>query len=452
MLLSIIDIKKYVGLFVFTAIAISGTQALAQDGAQPENKFTLSGQFRPKLEVRDGAFRPLAPNEKPAALVSERLRLTLDYQYKDLLNVHISPQSVGVWGQSNMVQGAENSGNKLALFEAWANLKLGKYWNTKVGRQVIALDDERFFGEVDWAQGARAHDAVSITYKQDAFDIRGYFAFNQNYKTMYGNSLYNPTGNLYATNDAFPYKWMQTLWAGFQLSKTSKLSFLASNLGLQQALPTTKDTTIYYTQTFGLNFFHNSEHITGSLAGYFQTGKNLGGVKTQAFMAAAYFGYNVNKAWQIGLGSDFVSGNDIGVAYKDNKAFNPFFHTGHKFYGSMDYYYAGNGHKGVGLSDNFLKVNFKSEKGLGINVAFHQFFTPNTVKDSLTTYSKNLGQELDIQISQKINKFVSLTGGYSFYANTASTNYLKSVPTAKGLQNWFFLYLNINPTFFKSIF
>lgn len=436
----------FCGLLFFSCL-----EANAQESAH-DNKFSLSGQFRPRLEVRDGAFRPLASGEQPAALVSERLRLTIDYQYKDLLTVHISPQSVGVWGQSSMVQGAENSGNQLALFEAWASLKLGKHLSTKVGRQVISLDDERFFGELDWAQGARAHDAVSVHYKQSVVDVRAYFAFNQNYKTMYGNNLSNPAGNLYATNDAFPYKNMQTLWAGFQLSNASKLSFLANNLGLQQALPTTKDTCINYTQTFGLNFFHKSDNITGSLSGYFQTGKNLANVNTQAYMTAAYLGYNFTKNWQVGIGSDFVSGNDLGVKYKSNKAFNPFFHTGHKFYGNMDYYYCGNTHKGVGLSDNFLRMNFKSEQGLGIDVALHQFFTPNTITNMGVSYSKNLGQEVDILVTQKINKYASATGGYSFYVTTASTNYLKGVSPAKRIQNWFFISLNINPIFFKSFF
>lgn len=445
--------KKHHFFLLIAAILSSAWNAIAQESDTKENKFILSAQLQPRFEIRDGAFRPLTPTEKPAAFISERIRLTMDYSYGDAFSIRISPQSVGIWGQANMVQGAENSGNQLSLFEAWAKLNITDAWNVKVGRQVISLDDERFFGELDWAQGARAHDAASIHFHQSKWDVKGFFAYNQNYKTLYSNNLSNPTGNLYNTTDAFSYKWMQTIWSSYQFNKKSKLSLLATNLGLQQARATSLDTPTYYSQTFGANYFYNDKKLIGNASAYYQMGKNATGINTQAYLVAIGVGYNLTKNWNVGMGSELVSGNDIGKAQTNNTAFNPYFHTGHKFYGTMDYYYVGNAHKNVGLFDNFVKVNYKTAKGNMVNLAFHQFFTPNTVLDNTNhEYRKNLGQEVDLSFSYKVYPFVNLSGGYSFYLVTPTVNYLKNTPTAHTYQQWFWLSLKVTPTLLKSKF
>ncbi|MCO5233614.1 MAG: alginate export family protein [Chitinophagales bacterium] len=444
-------IQRSIVLPLLTVVILPTIQAQEVDSL--ENSFSISAQIRPRLEIRDGAFRPLSKDEKVAALVSERVRLNFDYSYKDILSIRISPQHVGVWGQTNMVQGADNAGSKFALYETWAKLKLGSNWNMKLGRQVISLDDERFFGELDWAQGGRVHDAISFHFAKQKYELKGFFAFNQNYKSLYGNNLSNPSGNLYSTTDAFPYKWMQTVWAGIPAGKSSKISLLVTNLGLQNVKSAT-DSVIhnFNSQTYGINYFNNGKKLNGNVSAYFQGGKNLSGVKTQAYMIAAYLGYNIDNQWSIGLGSDFVSGNDLGMAQEKNTAFNPYFHTGHKFYGSMDYYYAGNAHKNVGLSDSYVKLNYKGKQGYNINVAVHQFVTPNKIVNEVEEYAKNLGQEIDFTLSYKLNKFATLSGGYSFYINTPTVNYIKNTFNGKDFQQWAWISLNITPKLFNTKF
>lgn len=410
----------------------------------------IEGQLRPRFEIRDGAFRPLQKAEKPAVLISNRIRITVDYNYKGIFSLRLSPQSAGVWGQTNIVQGVEGGGNKLAFFEAWGKLQLAKQWNLTVGRQVISLDDERFFGELDWAQGARAHDAISVQYKKNKVDLRAYAAYNQNYKSLYGNNINNPSGNLYSTNDATPYKTMQTVWAGFQVGKKSQLSLLAANLGFQNAVSATNDTAVYYSQTFGGNYFFNHANVSGNFTAYYQAGKNSAGVSIRACLLAAYAGINFTKKWQAGAGSDFISGNNAGSTQSTNNVFTPYFHTGHKFYGAMDYYYVGNPHKNAGISDTYLKLNFAAKNGHAINMALHQFFTPNKVTDGLKQFKKNLGQEMDLMYSYKLNEVSKITGGYSFYLTTSTLNYLKNTLNAGKYQQWFWLSINFTPTFLKT--
>jgi hypothetical protein len=435
--------------FLLLLLAATGLQignSMAQD-----NQLSVSAQLRTRIELRDGSFRPLLPNERPAALISDRVRLSINHQYKDILEVKIVPQTVSIWGQANMVQGVENSGNKLALFEAWSRLRLAENWAIKMGRQVISLDDERFFGELDWAQGGRAHDALSIQYKQAKIDLRGYFGYNQNYKALYGNNASNPTGNLYNTTDALPYKWMQTVWLGYQVSKQTKLSFLINNLGLQQSLVVT-DTLVRYQQTYGTTLNYQGKKIGSQVAAYFQGGRNINGVTTQAYMLSAQVNGIINPKWSIGLGSDLMSGNDLGFAQNKNTAFNPYFHTGHKFYGAMDYFYSGNGHKNTGVSDTYLNIGFQASPAFNAKLSAHQFFTPNRVKNINTTFKSDLGQEIDITLSHKFNKFAALSGGYSFYLASPTLNYLKNTVLAKPYQNWAWMSLNITPTLVSTKF
>lgn len=441
---------KSAGLLLF--IFVFSATAIAQDFESTENRLDVKAQFRPRLEFREGAFRPLNKGEKPAALISQRTRIAIDYQYDDKLSIRISPQNVSVWGQGNMVQGVENNGNRMSLFEAWAKLNLSPTWNLKMGRQVISLDDERIFGELDWAQGGRAHDAVAIQMQNNGVEFKSFFAFNQNYGMNYGNNINNPAGNYYNTKDAFPYKWMQTLWAGFALDSQSKISLLATNLGVQNYNSENpgQDTSTYFTQILGVNYFFTGDAMKGQLSGYYQGGRDQKGIKMNAYLFSIALDYGFHPDWQIGVGSDLLSGNDIGNTADENKAFNPYFHTGHKFYGSMDYFYVGNAHGNVGLSDTYLKLNYKNDKGLSLGAVFHQFFTPNNISLDSENYSKDLGQELDFTFGYTLNRFASLAGGYSFYLNTSTVDYLKNVGDAGRYQQWAWLSVNITPRIFTA--
>ncbi|HMZ46128.1 MAG TPA: alginate export family protein [Chitinophagaceae bacterium] len=447
-----IDLKSSV-LIIFSLIF--SFSAISQTTDSSVNNLKVQIQFRPKLEVRDGAFRPLAKKEEPAVLVSERIRLNINYSYKNIFTLKISPQTVGIWGQANAVQGVENSGNKIALFEAWTNFNLSNTWNIKLGRQVISLDDERFFGELDWAQGGRTHDALSFLYKKNNVNVKSYFAFNQNYKSLYNNNSYNPAGNLYNSNDAVPYKTMQTLWVGFNANAISTFSFLFTNIGLQQAANLNNtNAAVHQSQTFGINYFNAGKTTFGNLSAYWQTGKNIAGTKTQAFLLAGSIGYKFSNKTKIMVGTDWVSGNDIGQAKPPttNNAFTPYFHTGHKFYGNMDYYFAGNGHQNAGLSDSYLNLQCTPTKKLNATIAVHQFYTTNKISSQLKNYSKNLGQELDFSLQYKPNSFTSLSCGYSFYVTTPTIHYLKNTTGSKDYQQWLWLSLNVTPTLLISKF
>lgn len=435
---------------IILGISLLSLQSSFAQNNNEDNTLTLSAQIRPKSEFRNGAFTPLSSNQDPAALISQRTRLSANYQYKDDLSIQITPQFVNVWGQDPLSQGAANK-NGFGLYEAWAKIKLGIGTYLQAGRQVISLDDERFYGESDWGQGGRSHDAISLHYDGEQGAFKAFGAFNQNYKELYNNNMYNPAGSLFSSKDAANYKWMQTLWGRYNFDKNMYISGIFSNLGFQNALDAMDSAKTYFNQTLGANFSSTVKNTKFDLSAYYQFGDNAQGKNTQAYLLAAKIENKINKNWSLAIGGDFLSGNDVGVTpSSDNEAFIPYFGTNHKFYGAMDYFYAGNGHKGTGLIDAYLKASYKHNNNWAWNFTLHNFATNNKIYTGIDYLGANLGQELDIDFAFAINKFTKLTGGYSVFLNTESLDYLKGVNNTNSTQHWAWLSLNVNPKIFSK--
>lgn len=436
---------------VTAATLFSGLNANAQDQTG-KNSFSLSGQFRPRLEVRDGSFRPLSKGEKPAVLVSNRIRLNMAYSYSDLLTTKLSLQDVGIWGQSAPIQGVGPNGQSVGLFEAWVDLKLFKGLHTKIGRQTMDLDGGRLFSAVDWAMGGRAHDGLSVSYQSGKFKATSLFAFNQNYSTNYNNNLNNPVGNLYDPQGTQPYKSMQMIWMEYTPGKISKLSFLFANIGYQNAKGAIDTTSVYYGQTTGFNYYLNIASTSATLTGYYQFGKTPQGKNTSSYLLAGKLQQHINTKLIGTIGLDYLSGNTYGKGNTTDHAFQTLFATGHKFYGNMDYFYAGNSHGNVGLLDAYLAAGCQLSSKSKMNITGHLFQAAADVYLNGDQQGKSLGQEIDLNFAHKINDFTTVSLGYSTFFTSNTLLEVKNVSNVKSSQNWIWVSLNVQPEFFKSKF
>jgi len=186
-----------------TAVAIlSVTKVSAQ--------ISLTGQLRPRAEVRDG-FSNLTPNSTvPASFVSQRTRLIFGYKW-DRLTFGATVQDVRVWGQdASTITPAD--GNRLMLHEGWADLVLANKADTtikfklfdnlslKVGRQELIYDDARLIGNLDWLQQGRRFDMALLKIGHHGWQVDLGYAYNQNAEGASGTQ-YAP-GNVpaYAKN------------------------------------------------------------------------------------------------------------------------------------------------------------------------------------------------------------------------------------------------------------
>jgi hypothetical protein len=153
-------------------------------------QFTLVGQLRPRIEVRNGYGNLVLKGSESAAFVSQRTRLSFGYKW-DRLTFGVAVQDVRVWGQdASSISNAD--GNRFMLHEGWADLTLFNKTDTtiktkgidlmsiKIGRQELSYDDVRLIGNLDWLQQARRHDMVLLKTVHKGWQIDLGYAFNQN--------------------------------------------------------------------------------------------------------------------------------------------------------------------------------------------------------------------------------------------------------------------------------
>ena len=426
------NIKKMKGMkkliIIFSGLLLF-SPVFAQSNDIKENDFTLGAQLRSRAEYRNGAFFPLGEGVDPAAFINNRSRLSMEYKRSNL-SLGLSAQHVGVWGQDPQI---DNNG-RFMLNEAWANINPGSGFFMKLGRQSLVYDDERIWGGLDWNVSGRYHDAMKLGFENAQNKLHLILAFNQNSEKQYGGTYYAPGGQ--------PYKTMQTLWYQFTESKAFNASFLLTNLG-QEAGDATKS-VVKNLQTFGTNlsFQPNNFQLYGTF--YFQTGKNTADKSVSAYMWAVNASYLFNPAFKLMVASDYLSGDDGEDADK-YKAFNPLYGTHHKFYGTMDYFYAST-FMIKGLWDNQLGISYKASPKVTLALNYHHF---QTAKDVLVGEEKQraLGSEWDFQLTWNVMKDATLVGGYSTMLGNDAMKAVKGGDPSKW-QDWMWVSLNINPKIF----
>ncbi|WP_310994022.1 alginate export family protein [Aequorivita marina] len=394
------------------------------------SQFTVDAQLRPRFEYRHG-YKTLFPNNtEPAAFVSQRTRLNFRYKTENL-EVYLSPQDVRVWGDVPQLNASDKNG--ISLHQAWAEIVLVPELSLKVGRQEIIYDDQRFLGNVGWAQQGRSHDAAVIKYEPKTIKLHLGGAFNQDGESLAGNIL---TTNTYKS---LQYLWLHKDWNQFSAS------FLFLNNGLQYIDEDALKNETRYSQTAGMHLNAEADRFNFNANLYYQFGKDISNNSLNAYLFSLEALYSASENLSLGLGGELQSGNKYGAPSNgENKAFNPLYGTNHKFNGYMDYFYVGNHFNNVGLMDLHGNIKYSLTQKANINLGVHQFFAAETIRE---VDSKDLGFELDFVTSLQINDFVDVKAGYSQFFASEATEILKNNFDGNS-NNWAWVMLNIDPVIF----
>lgn len=500
-------------VFLTSVLLFSG---IAHSSAQ----LSLTGQLRPRAEVREGLGNLVPENSTPASFISQRTRLNFGYKWDRLIFGAIV-QDVRVWGQdASTISNAD--GNKLMLHEGWGELVLANKADSsigfsaidnlsfKIGRQELIYDDARLIGNLDWLQQGRRFDMALLKAVHQGWQVDLGFAYNQNTDnfgvvgTAYtpgnipvtvkndvgevvptpagmvplvnngtGNSAPATAGGLpfYAnppsTNAANQdYKNFQSLYLSRKF-KGTKISFLGFRDAFSKYTATTvaagggnvygrlfnaKGTNERYTTGLMLSPGFGTPAGFGKIdvqvAGYLQSGNDRDGKQLEAYHYTIAATYGKGK-FSIGPGLDVLSGNkETTPVATESKRFDPLYGTPHKFWGYMDYFYAGTNSPTAGLVNYYLKSKFTAKTFL-LAADYHHFSVANKMKDIA---QKDLGDEIDLTLSYGLNKFTSIDLGYSMmFAATDAMKAAKGQPASAILDNqskWGYLMLNIRPDFF----
>lgn len=386
------------------------------------------------------------------------------------------------------------------------------YLSFKVGRQELVYDDSRLLGNLDWLQQARRHDAAVLKLLHKGWQIDVGAAFNQNTDAFnYNGTYYTPAnlpafvkdsrGNLVplpsgivplmnaqgvssktgapafsnapSTNGLNQnYKALEFLYIAkkFGQSKVSGL-LIADQFGryILDSVSTVAGSDNGY--IYGRRYNQNGVHTrltTGLLlnslldskkqwslqaGAYYQAGKDKDGLKLSAYTTTLALTYAKQKMTYT-AGWDYLSGNDAFSTSTTNHRFDPLYGTPHKFWGLMDYFYAGTGSPAGGLNNPYFKIRYTSaNKKLSTGLDYHYFSLANDQKDVAgTALKKYLGSEFDLVSSYNLNKVTNVELGLSYLAASRSMEYAKSVtPGSTKLDaTWAYLQLNVKPDFFSK--
>lgn len=393
--------------------------------------FEVSLELKPRFEYRHG-FKTLFPDDVEAAkFVSQRSRLNFKFE-SEKLKAYISLQNVRVWGDVNTL--SENDINGTAVHEAWASLPLNSNFSLKMGRQEIVYDDSRIFGNVDWAQSGRSHDAFIATFQpkeHNRLDLG--FALNQEDETLFEMD-YNL--NNYK---AFQYAWYHTSF------KDITISLLALNTGFSFEKED-EEQDVAYNQIFGTHATYGKQKLKADASFYFQTGKIVT-VDWNAVNLAGNLHYDITTNFNVGFGAEYLSGTDMNANETTIRSFNPLFGTNHKFNGWMDYFYVGNHINSVGLLDLNLPLKYHKEK-LTIQVVPHLFSAAATVLDmNGNIMDSKLGTEIDLAFIYKVADNIQFEAGYSHLFATETMEVLKG-GNKDNTNNWAWAMFIFKPKLF----
>ena len=429
--------KIYITLFVLSLCMI------ALDGAYAQ--LTIGAEIRPRAEFRDGFKKPLENGENPAFFVEQRTRFNTAFT-SESIEIFISFQDVRNWGSTAQVYKSDPSLQN--IYAAWAAYKFKPKHSITVGRMELDYDNARILGNLDWAAQGRSHDLLKYEYKGEKVSLHVGAAFNQDYATpepVKLTSTYYGVLNNYKT---MHYAWFHKDW------DRSGISVLFLNNGASASTVqngvTVADSTIHFSQTLGVYGTKKIGSAELEYDAYYQFGKNPSGTALNAYMAGVNVTFWKAKPHNFSLGVEYLTGDRTSTIEND-EAFNPLYGTHHKFYGFMDYFYVGNGHKNKGLANGFIKSKFKTGAKSSLLAHVHEFLSQSRILNGDNTeMSSTLGTEVDLVYVLNAAPGVVLNVGYSQMFFTKSMESIKGVSNPRRNAAWAWAMLSFKPTLFTT--
>lgn len=414
-----------------------------------KGQFVLDAQVRPRTEFRNGFKELNDPAVGPAFYTEQRTRLSASY-IQDRFDIKVTAQDIRLWGSTTQPYKVDPN-NSLHFSEAWGRFYITPELSVKMGRQIIRYHNERIMGSSNWQPQGRSHDAWVFSYlkKENGLriDVGGGYNQSKPEPTNVQGTFYSITPN---------YKHMEYLWFTKEYDRM-EVNAMMLNDGRQVAA----DSSIANRQMLGVMLDYDGEVLQFGGEAYYQTGKNAANTKVFSHMIGGYV--TLKTDWTpLTLGVDYMSGSASGSS-KDY-SFQTMYGSNHKFYGLMDYFYVGNPHRHAGdanvtgLVDVYLQTQWMLAKNLTLKAHVHQFISPVEVIDVIdpdADFQQNLGTELDLVLTWKPLKAVTLQSGYSQMFATHSMEQIKGAVTgyqgdAGALNNWAWFMVDFHPELFRN--
>ena len=394
-------------------------------------QFTLSGELRPRLELRHGYGKLPTEDSLTAAFVNQRSRLNMLYE-NEHFNTFISFQDVRTWGGKGMFEIEPGMG----IHQAYAEIFFLNSFSVKAGRQELRYNNQRLFGVNNWNQAGRTHDAAVLKFEKEGWKVHTGGAFNQTDARTFGTEYLGKE-----------YKSLNFLWVDKKIGNFN-ISALAVVDGYQGK---GADTTTQFRSTFGgvLSWKPGSSVI--ELHGYKQGGKTAEGREIDAWYASLAGRFKPAEKLNLNIGAEIFSGNNKTRDEAKLKAFNPMYGANHAFNGHLDYFTNIPAHtKEGGLVNPYINLVYNLKETINLKADYHYFALQNKLVDENNhVIDRYLGSEIDLSLQYFISKQADVQFGYSTMFATKSMEFLKGGSYKEPI-HWGWVMLTVKPVFFTT--
>ncbi len=420
-------INKKIFIVQLVLLLLTGSKSIAQ--------LEINAMLRSRFELRNGYQKPEPFGSQPAAFITQRTRLNMNYITNNL-KFKFSPQDVRVWGdeQISSLSGVGGDNASIDMFEGFAEIRLWSNNWISAGRQIITYDNQWLLSKGDWSQNGASYDAVVFKFTQSGYTIHA--------GSMWNTFKERSSNNFYQTDR---YKTVNYIWAHHNFTETGKISFLHITSG-----QTKSDTsnTIYFRHTTG---FYGTMQFSNTFCSaniYHQFGKNQTGKRVSAYLIYLDIKQETNFV-NFELGGNILSGNKVvDTTMLCDNLFDPIYTSRHTYFGNIDYFRKfDTDTKQGGLIDVFAAVSAKPIKGFSLKNCVHLFFLEQT--NSKTPSSKYLGLENDFVVGYRFAEWGVAELGFLSFFQTKAHKELLNISDCK-TPTFTYLQLIITPVLFKQ--
>lgn len=392
----------YVPVVLMACLILTLGVVNAQDSL---SRIQMSGEMRVRSEVDMRDF-----NSRSAANTFTLLRARVGLEARPLEDVRvlIQAQDSRVFGQERDANGAFNTladTRNIDLHQGYIEVKklFVEELTLRLGRQELSYGNERLIGAVGWNNVGRSFDGglIRLDFPSVGMDL---LAMNAGETQTYTSNA-TPASVSYMFDGGYDLYGVYATWKNVQNQKIDGYFLYQINRD------TTGSGRINLSRyTLGAYAKGKKDAVDYELEVTYQGGKRQN-VDVSAYMATGNAGYSFTDLAlsRIGVGYEILSGTPVGDT--KYKSFDPTFHTGHKFYGFMDYFINIPGNTlNRGLTDILARATFVVSEKIGANVWFHHFSYAQSVGGE-----KTLGQEVDIVAQYRYNKNLTFDIGASAF-------------------------------------
>lgn len=367
-------------------------------------KLDIGGEARARYHSENG-FRGAGLSGNDDEFWLTRLRLFANYRINDTFRIYgeyLYADSAGETLPSLTVE--ENRGEIQNLF---LDTQLTDTLSLRVGRQEILLGNQRLVSPLDWANTRRTFQGARGTYKNDNWEIDGFFLHPV--ERIAANSSRIDDANedidffgVHGVRRGLPMGTVEAYYFGLE---NQDVDFSYHTLGTRIYGET--DGGILYEAEGGVQFGDNSPGFGEHDAGFITTG--LGKKLTLGEWKPTFW------MWY-----DYASGGDDVPAARGDDSFDHLFPLAHKYLGFMDLFGRRN------INDvNFQLITPVFGNRVKLLLWYHHFFldeatTPYNLtlapfNPGVAAGDRELGQELDILFNVALNPRNSVLFGYSHF-------------------------------------